>query len=60
MIIMGVVHLLLAIFAVQLAILANLEQRGPTRFQASPGRWGLYFIFIIAWLVHFWRHFSKT
>ena len=59
MIIMGVVHLLLAIFTVQLAIMANLGQ--DDRLHSSIG-WalGLYFLFIIAWLVHFWRHFSKT
>ena len=59
MIVMGVVHLLLAIFTVQLAIMANLGQEA--RLHSSIG-WalGLYFLFIIAWLVHFWRHFSKT
>jgi uncharacterized membrane protein len=59
MIVMGVVHLLLAIFVVQLAILANLGQEA--RLHSGIG-WalGLYLLFIIAWLVHFWRHFSKT
>jgi uncharacterized membrane protein len=59
MIVMGVIHLLLAIFTVQLAIMANLEQEA--RLRSGIG-WalGLYFLFIIAWLVHFWRHFSKT
>lgn len=59
MIIMGVVHLLLVMFTVQLAILANLGQE--LRLHSSIG-WalGLYFLLIITWLVHFWRHFSKT
>ena len=59
MIVMGVVHLLLAIFTVQLAIMANLGQE--TQLHSGIG-WalGLYFLFIIAWLVHFWRYFSKT
>ena len=59
MTIMGVVHLLLAIVTVQLAILANLGQ--DDRLHSSIG-WalGLYFFFIMAWLVHFWKHFSKT
>ncbi|MCP4469200.1 MAG: DUF1648 domain-containing protein [Gammaproteobacteria bacterium] len=59
MIIMGVVHLLLAIFTVQLAILANPDQE--VRLHSSIG-WalGIYFCFIIAWLVHFRIHFSRT
>ena len=59
MIIMGVVHLLLAMFTVQLAILANLGQEA--RLHSSIG-WalGLYLLSVIAWLIHFWRHFSKT
>lgn len=58
MIIMGVVHLLLAIYTIQLAILANLNQQP----QLHPGIvWalGLYFIFLIAWLIHFFMHFRK-
>jgi hypothetical protein len=59
MIIMGVAHLLLTIFVVQLAILANLGRE--IRLHSSVG-WalGLYFLFIVTWLVHFWNHFRKT
>jgi uncharacterized membrane protein len=58
MIIMGVVHLLLAIYTIQLAILANLSQQ--LRLHSSIA-WalGLYFTFIIGWLIHFYMHFRK-
>jgi uncharacterized membrane protein len=58
MMIMGVVHLALAVFAVQLALLANLDQQ--PRLHSSIG-WALllYFIFLIAWLIHFFLHFRN-
>ena len=58
MMIMGVVHLALAVFAIQLAILANFDQQ--PRLHSSIG-WALalYFVFLIAWLVHFYLHFRK-
>ena len=58
MMIMGVVHLALAVFAIQLAILANLDQQ--PRLHSSIG-WALllYFIFLIAWLIHFFLHFRN-
>jgi len=56
--IMGVVHLALAIFAVQLAILANFDQQ--PRLHSSIG-WALalYFVFLIAWLINYFLHFRK-
>jgi hypothetical protein len=58
MMIMGVVHLCLAIYAIQLAILANFDQQ--PRLHPSIG-WALalYFVFLIGWLVHFYMHFRK-
>jgi uncharacterized membrane protein len=58
MMIMGVVHLGLAIFAIQLAIQANFVQQ--PRLHPSIG-WalGLYFVILITWLVHFYFHFRK-
>ncbi|MCP4983373.1 MAG: DUF1648 domain-containing protein [Gammaproteobacteria bacterium] len=58
MMIMGIVHLTLAIYAIQLAILANFDQQ--PRLHASIG-WalGLYFVFLIGWLIHFYLHFRK-
>jgi uncharacterized membrane protein len=58
MMIMGVVHLCLAMYAIQLAILANLDQQ--PRLHPSI-RWALalYFVFLIAWLIHFYLHFRK-
>jgi len=58
MMIMGVVHLCLAMYAIQLAILANFDQQ--PRLHHSIG-WALtlYFVFLIAWLIHFYLHFRK-
>lgn len=58
MMIMGVVHLCLAMYAIQLAILANFDQQ--PRLHPSIG-WALvfYFVFLIAWLIHFYLHFRK-
>jgi len=58
LLLMGVVHLCLAIFAIQLAILANFET--PPRLHSSIG-WGLgaYFVFFAAWLIHFFVRFKK-
>jgi uncharacterized membrane protein len=58
MVVMGVVHLILVIFTVQLAILANFDQS--PRLHPSIG-WalGLYFAIIIAWLIYFYHHFRK-
>lgn len=58
MFIMGIVHLLLAIYTIQLALLANLDQQ--PRLHSSIG-WALalYFIFLGAWLIHFHLHFRN-
>ena len=58
MMIMGVVHLALAIYAIQLAILANFDQQ--PRMHPSIG-WalGFYFMILIIWLLHFFLHFRN-
>ena len=58
MLLMGVVHVSLAIYAIQLAILANFA--GQPRLHPSIG-WALacYFVFLVAWLIHFYHHFRK-
>ena len=58
MMFMGNLHLLLAIFAIQLAIFANFDR--PARIHPAIG-WALavYFIVFVAWLIHFFRHFRK-
>jgi uncharacterized membrane protein len=58
MFIMGCAHLLLSIYAIQLAIEANFSQH--PRLHPSIG-WALllYFIFLAGWLVHFFLHFRK-
>jgi uncharacterized membrane protein len=58
MMVLGIVHLLLAIFTVQLAILANLQQE--SRLHASMW-WALgsYFLFLGLWLTHLFLHFRK-
>jgi hypothetical protein len=55
---MGVIHVGLAIYTVQLAILANFDQQ--PRLHPSIG-WALllYFVILIAWLIHFYHHFRK-
>jgi len=56
MLVMGVVHLGLAIYSVQLVILANLQQSA--RLDPSIA-WalGLYFVILIGWLIYFFRRF---
>lgn len=58
MTLMGVVHLALAIFVMQLAILANFKQ-GSTLHHSIFWVLGLYFIFLAGWLIHFFLHFRK-
>lgn len=58
MAIMGVVHLLLAIYVMQLAIEANLE----TEARLDSGVFwalGLYFSILTAWLIYFFLHFRR-
>lgn len=58
MMLMGVLHVALAIFTVQLVILANFEPR--PRLHASIF-WALliYFVLLLAWLVYFFLHFRR-
>jgi uncharacterized membrane protein len=58
MMVLGIVHLLLTVFAVQLAILANLQQE--SRLHASMW-WvlGSYFLFVSLWVIHLILHFRK-
>lgn len=58
MFIMGIAHLLLTMYAIQLAILANFDPQ--PRLHPSIG-WALalYFLFLAAWLIFFYRHFKK-
>lgn len=58
MIMMGVMHMALAIFTVQLVILANFDpqpQLHPSIFWALL----IYFVLLLAWLIHFFLHFRK-
>ncbi len=54
----GIVHLLLAISVMQLAIQANFDD--PPRLHSSIA-WALviYFVALIGWLIHFFRHFRR-
>ena len=58
MLVMGIIHLLLAITTVQLVILANLEQRTQLN---NAVFWALaaYFVCVSAWVIHFILHFRK-
>ncbi len=58
MFIMGIVHLLLAMYAIQLALLANLDQQ-PILHPSIGWALVLYFIFLGIWLIHFHLHFRK-
>jgi len=58
MLIMGIVHLLLAIVTIQMAITANLSE---SPVLDSRIFWILiaYFIFLVFWLLYFFLHFRK-
>lgn len=58
MLVMGVVHLSLAIFAVQLVIQANFDQ-APRLHHSIAWALGLYFVILLGWLIHFFLHFRK-
>jgi uncharacterized membrane protein len=58
MMLMGVLHLLLTMVTIQLAILANLGQN-PRLDTGIYWALGLYFVFLIAWLLNFHMHFRK-
>jgi uncharacterized membrane protein YozB (DUF420 family) len=56
--VMGVVHLSLAIFTVQLVIQANFDQ-APRLHHSIAWALGLYFVILIGWLIYFFLHFRK-
>ena len=58
MIIMGVAHLMLAIYSVQLVINANFDQT-PRLHHSIFWALLLYFVLLIAWLIHFFLHFRR-
>ena len=58
MILMGIVHLLLALYVTQLAIVANFSEQ-PRLHDSIYWALGLYFLILIAWLVHFFMHFRN-
>lgn len=58
MIVIGIVHLLLAIYTVQLAILANLQQQ-PILHSSMWWALGSYFLLLGLWLLHLFWHFRK-
>lgn len=59
MLIMGVIHLSLAIFSVQLVIMANFDQV-PLLHQSIAWALSLYFVILIGWLIHFFLYFRKS
>ena len=58
MLVMGVVHLSLVIFTVQLVIQANFDQ-SPRLHHSIAWAPGLYFVILIGWLIHFFLRFRK-
>jgi len=58
MLVMGVVHLSLAIFTVQLVIQANFDQ-APRLDHSIAWALGLYFVILLIWLIYFFRYFRK-
>ena len=58
MLVMGVVHLSLAIFTVQLVIQANFDQ-APRLHHSIAWALGLYFVILLVWLIYFFRYFRK-
>lgn len=58
MMLLGIAHLLLAIFSVQLAIIANLKPEP----RLHAGMWwalGAYFLFVSLWVIRLVLHFRK-
>jgi uncharacterized membrane protein len=58
MMLMGNLHLLLAIFAIQLAIQANFAPE-PRMHSSIVWVLGIYFLALAAWLIFFFLHFRK-
>ena len=59
MMLMGIAHLLLAIYVMQLAVVANFNEQ-PRLHESIYWALGLYFLVVIAWLAHFFLHFRKS
>jgi uncharacterized membrane protein len=58
MMLLGIVHLLLAVFTLQLAILANLQQE-PRLHGSMPWALGCYFLLVSLWVIHLVLHFCR-
>jgi uncharacterized membrane protein len=58
MYLMGIAHLMLTIYVIQLAILANFSPQ-PRLHPGISWALALYFIFLGGWLIHFYLHFRK-
>ena len=58
MLIMGIVHLLLAIVTIQMAIAANFNE-SPILDRRIFSLLVAYFIFLAIWLIYFFLHFRK-
>ena len=58
MMLMGIVHLSLAIYVSQLVIVANLKEQ-PRLHDSIYWALGLYFLILISWLIHFLLHFRN-
>ncbi len=58
MLVMGVLHLSLAIIAVQLVIQANFDQ-APRLNHGIAWALGIYFVVLLGWLIYFFLHFRK-
>ena len=59
MIVMGVVHMSLAVYSIQLVINANFDQT-PRLQQSIFWALALYFVLLIAWLIHFYLQFRNS
>jgi uncharacterized membrane protein len=59
MMILGIAHLLLAIYSIQLAIIANLQQAGSLHGSIIWAL-GLYFVFLTVWLLHIFLKFRHS
>ena len=57
MMVLGIAHQLLAIYTIQLAIIANLKQA--ELHQSIYWALGLYFLFLATWLLRIFLHFRK-
>ena len=58
MMLMGIAHMLLVVYAIQLAIIANLDSE-PRLHPGIGWALGIYFAFVAGWLIHLHRHFRN-